>query len=123
MNIFFKFVIILMFITLFSNCFSTEDEIQFTSPGNNIYFDNFNESFGGFIEKKNYAVANKGLVTLKLDTSTTINYDIRNTKSVYYCVIRNDTAEVVMGRFHHAEVGDYVFFDGLDDNVSITKPN
>lgn len=84
------------------------------------YFKEFNYSFSGrVIYAERFFPEHVGFVGLKL-TQTDINfYDVRDSSDNYFCVIRNDTAEVFIRKMYDVEVGDVFKFDGEMDEISI----
>ncbi len=62
----------------------------------NNYFNNFNISFSGIVLENNEVIeGGVGLIAMNLISDSTLNYDVRNASTMYYCVIKDDKIEVV----------------------------
>lgn len=82
------------------------------------HFEKFNYSFIGSITYKKSFSPNRGFAGLKLTYTEIDYYDIRDSTSYYFCVIRNDSAEVYFNNgWGRMNIGDVILFDGKVDSV------
>jgi len=96
---------------------------------NKRYFDNFNESFKGIIvdintpKRKLKGGVRQSLLKVKLDYSTIMHYEPRDSLSFYFCVLDFPYAEVFLEYVDITSIGDSILFDGINDTLSIKWHN
>lgn len=93
---------------------------------NNEYFEKFNDYFSGTItEVTEDDGTHVCIIYLHIDSSTTKLHDLRNIKKYYYCVIKNDSAEIIEHVIFQnnsygqnwIEKGDRFIFNGKCDSA------
>lgn len=79
--------------------------------------------FHGEVIYKTVIDGGYGLVGLKLDSvsNNITKYDPRSSSSQYFCVISNDSAEVVLTSVLNTEIGDYFSFNSKSGNLTIRR--
>ena len=79
-----------------------------TSSASTRYFKALGFELIGIVIKKSILTNDSGILRVKMTTSNSISYDIRQGRKPYYCVIKNGEAEIVEGGLSEAELGDSV---------------
>jgi len=114
-------------------------QIRETETLNQLYFDNFNYSFSGIVtdyyENREGRGNHFGVVTLNLKQSDTDFYDPSDTTNIYFCVIKNEVAKVLIPvqydlerirgtkKYKSIVSGDSLVFNGQKDNFTLYFDN
>jgi len=88
------------------------------SVDQNAYFENFNLVFNGVVTEKEITSNGAGIVRLDLNESNVNFYDPREKYGNYFCVIKNEKAELVMSRLFLVKIGDSIV---VNDSVRLYR--
>lgn len=114
-------------------------QMQETKKLNKLYFDNFNYSFSGIVtdyyENREGRGNHFGVVTLSLKQSDIDFYDPSDSVNIYFCVIKDNAAKVLIPVQYEIErirgtkkyksivSGDSLVFNGQKDNFTLYFDN
>ena len=79
-----------------------------TGSASTRYFKALRLALTGIVIKKSVLTNGSGILRVKITTSNSISYDVRQGRKPCYCVIKNGEAEIVEGGLSEAELGDSV---------------
>jgi len=86
-----------------------------------IYFQNLNLRLSGIVEEKQIVTNDAGMIYINVLKSNIHSYDIRNSGKYYYCVIKDNKAEIIEGGLSSIEIGDSIIIDSYSKSFSVYR--
>ena len=109
-----KLIAAIFFLFLISSCdFSKKSEKEFVGP---YEFTDLSElQLLGVVTSKNGAIGNgfhgRGILSLEILNSTISCYDVRKKQANYFCIIKNNKAEIYEDNLGYINIGDTIKID------------
>lgn len=118
-----EYKIVILIISVFISVFISAIFIIRNTQNNRLkaYLENFNCYFSGVVIDKKVIDPDWGIVSLELDSSTVEVYDVRDSSPFYYCVIKEEKAEIIEYGLSDLYIGDSIIVDGIKDEITIYR--
>lgn len=84
------------------------------------YLNSFNLRFSGVVTGKVEVESFTGILFVDVKSTSVVQYDVRDSSKVYYCVLKNGKAEIVE-TMDKAEVGDSIVVDGPTKKLKVFR--